>query len=91
MSVLEAMSVGLPVVISDDCGLAPFVERTASGIVTEPTVPALTAAVTTLLAEPAAAVAMGGRGRAAVQAEHGMKSIGDRLINVYSEIVDGRR
>jgi hypothetical protein len=34
---------------------------------------------------------MGGRGRAAVQAEHGMKPIGDRLINVYSEIVDGRR
>jgi glycosyltransferase involved in cell wall biosynthesis len=91
MSVLEAMSVGLPVVISDDCGLASFVARTASGIVAEPTVPALTAAVTTLLADPAAAAAMGGRGRAAVQAEHGMKPIGDRLINVYSQLADGHR
>ena len=29
MSVLEAMSVGLPVVVSADCGLAPLVERVA--------------------------------------------------------------
>ena len=36
MSVLEAMSVGLPVVVSADCGLAPLVERTHCGIVTDP-------------------------------------------------------
>ena len=35
MSVLEAMSVGLPVVVSADCGLAPLVERMRCGIVTK--------------------------------------------------------
>ena len=33
MSVLEAMSVGLPVVVSAQCGLAPLVERARCGIV----------------------------------------------------------
>ena len=50
MSVLEAMSVGLPVVVTDDCGLAPLVERTHCGIVTDPEVPALAAAVESILA-----------------------------------------
>ena len=36
MSVLEAMSVGLPVVVSSDCGLAQLVERTRSGLVADP-------------------------------------------------------
>ena len=57
MSVLEAMSVGLPVVVTNDCGLAPMVERSRSGIVTDPAVPALVAAVDSILGDrPARAV-----------------------------------
>ncbi len=51
MSVLEAMSVGLPVVVTNDCGLAPMVEQSRSGIVTDPAVPALAAAVDSILAD----------------------------------------
>jgi hypothetical protein len=79
------------VVVSDDCSLAPFVEPSQSGIVIESTVSALTATVATSLADPAAAADMGGRGRSAVQAEHGMKSVADCLLSVYSELCDGHR
>ena len=51
MSVLEAMSVGLPVVITTDCGLAPLVQRTRSGVVSDPDVAALAAATGSILAD----------------------------------------
>ena len=66
MSVLEAMSVGLPVVVTDDCGLAPLVERTRCGLVTGPEVPALAAAVKSILADRAS------------RARHGRPSARDR-------------
>jgi len=91
MTVLEAMSVGLPVVVSSDCGLAHLVERTRSGVVADPTVPALAAAVESVLADPALARAMGERGRATVRTEFGMRSIGDRLVGAYADILGGNR
>ena len=45
MAVLEAMSVGLPVVVCDDCGLAPTIAETRAGVVTKGTVSALADAV----------------------------------------------
>lgn len=89
MSVLEAMSVGLPVVVSPDCGLAPLVERTRCGVVTEPEVPALAAAVESILADRSLARAMGDRGRETVHTEFGMRAVGNRLANAYSNLVEG--
>jgi glycosyltransferase involved in cell wall biosynthesis len=91
MSVLEAMSVGLPVVVTTDCGLAPLVERTHSGIVTDPDVPALAAATESILADRSLAQAMGQRGRETVQTELGMRAIGHRLVDAYTDLVDGNR
>jgi glycosyltransferase involved in cell wall biosynthesis len=87
MAVLEAMSVGLPVVVSSDCGLAPLVDRAACGVVVDPEVPKLAAAVESLLADPALAQAMGERGRNIVRAEVGMTPVGDRLMNTYTDLV----
>ncbi|WP_068158479.1 glycosyltransferase [Rhodococcus phenolicus] len=87
MSVLEAMSVGLPVVITNGCGLASVVERTASGIVTDPAVPALAAAVESVLAEHELARAMGERGRAVAHADFGMQPVAERLQDVYSRLL----
>ncbi|MEV6768613.1 glycosyltransferase [Nocardia sp. NPDC051030] len=87
MAVLEAMSVGLPVVISPDCGLAPLVERTGSGIVTASAPAELAAAVGTLLADRGLARAMGERGRHTVATELGMARIGDALSGLYSAAV----
>jgi glycosyltransferase involved in cell wall biosynthesis len=89
MSVLEAMSVGLPVVITTDCGLAPLVRRTRSGIVSDPDVAALAAATESILADRSLARAMGQRGRDTVRTELGMRGVGLRLVDTYTELVDG--
>ena len=80
MSVLEAMSVGLPVVVCDDCGLASAIAETGSGIVTSGATTSLADAVTTVLADQ---VAYGQRARKTVERDFGMAAIGDRLITIY--------
>jgi glycosyltransferase involved in cell wall biosynthesis len=87
MSVLEAMSVGLPVVVSEDCGLAPLVQRTHCGVVTHPEAPALAAAVESILADASLARAMGDRAREVVRTEFGMHAIGDRLLDAYTHLL----
>jgi glycosyltransferase involved in cell wall biosynthesis len=91
MTVLEAMSVGIPVVVSADCGLAPLVERADCGVVVDPEVPKLAAAVESILADPAHARAMSDRGRATVRAEVRMTQIGDRLMETYDQLLAGVR
>jgi glycosyltransferase involved in cell wall biosynthesis len=85
MSVLEAMSVGLPVVVTNDCGLATVVERSQSGIVTDPEVAALVEAVDSILGDRIRARLMGERGRQTVHDHFGMRAIGDRLLQTYAE------
>jgi glycosyltransferase involved in cell wall biosynthesis len=91
MSVLEAMSVGLPVVVTNDCGLASLVEQSQSGIVADATVPGLAAAVDSILANRSLARSMGERGRQTVRTEFGMQGIGDRLLDTYAEVAGGHR
>jgi glycosyltransferase involved in cell wall biosynthesis len=91
MSVLEAMSVGLPVVVSSDCGLAPLVEQSRSGVVTDPAVPALVEAVEAVLTDRSEARSMGERGRRTVHTHFGMQGIGDRLIQTYTQVAENHR
>ncbi|MDT5153570.1 MAG: hypothetical protein QOI01_5303 [Mycobacterium sp.] len=88
MSVLEAMSVGLPVVISADCGLAPLVKQAGCGVVTDGQTPAFVAAVRSILTDELTARAMGKRAQETVLSDFGMHAIGERLIDIYS---DGQR
>lgn len=84
MSVLEAMAIGVPVVISDSCGLADAVTRLKCGIV----FPAgdllgLVDAVRRLLGDDALRLEMGARGRAAAQLEFGVDAVAQQLENHY--------
>lgn len=83
MSVLEAMAVGLPVVLHADCGLAPMVDAARCGIVVDGSSDVFAAAVKSILADRGAGRAMGDRGRTAARMDFGMDSIGDRLMDVY--------
>jgi glycosyltransferase involved in cell wall biosynthesis len=87
MAVLEAMSVGLPVVLSADCGLAQVVRQSGCGIVVNDGLAAFTAAVKAILADPGLAREMGERGQMLVRREFSMSAIGDRLIDVYSQTI----
>ncbi|MBU8823740.1 glycosyltransferase [Mycolicibacterium goodii] len=89
MSVLEAMSVGLPVVVTDDCGLAPIIEQCGCGAVTDPTVTGLVAAVSSILRDRRRAKSIGDRGREIVLERFGMRRVGDRLVSTYSDALVG--
>ncbi|SDQ97390.1 glycosyltransferase [Microbacterium sp. cf332] len=85
MSVLEAMSAGLPVVVTDSCGLAPAVREAGAGHVTDGGVEALVAAMRSLLHDPADARTRGARGRTLTRERFTMPAIAERLESLYSE------
>lgn len=85
MSVLEAMSAGLPVVVTDTCGLAEAVRGADAGIVTDGGLPALVAAMRGLLADTAAGRARGERGRTLTRERFTMPAIAQRLVDLYAE------
>jgi glycosyltransferase involved in cell wall biosynthesis len=84
MTVLEAMSVGLPVVIASDCGLAAAVKQARCGVVVDGGAPEYEAAVKSVLADPPGRQTMGERGRETARSEFGMRDVGDRLMAVYT-------
>ena len=85
MAVLEAMGVGLPVVITRSCGLADLVRESGAGLVVDETVDALVEALRTLLGDPVAADEMGQRGRAYMREHMTMEAIARQLESLYSE------
>jgi glycosyltransferase involved in cell wall biosynthesis len=83
MSVLEAMSIGRPVVITAECGLADFVAGHQAGRVCATDVTSLVTAIAELLADPDHAAECGRNGRHAVQSELTMTAIADQLAARY--------
>lgn len=87
MSVLEAMALGRPVIVTDTCGLAGLVRRGDAGIVVDESAASLIAAIGTLLADPAEAAAMGARGRDLVRTELSMDAIAAALETHYAATI----
>jgi glycosyltransferase involved in cell wall biosynthesis len=80
MSVLEAMSVGRPVVITTSCGLAPAVQETGAGVVVDETFEGLLAGVRRLLATlPESAAAA----HEAALTRFAMSAVTDTLLEAY--------
>lgn len=84
MSVLEAMSLGLPVVITKSCGLAEIVRRAECGLVINETQSGLDDAVRFLLDNPDIAEAMGQRGAKATRKDLSMGRVADILELAYN-------
>lgn len=87
MSVLEAMSLGRPVVVTESCGLAATIRGADAGIVVDDSIAALTDAVSTLLAKPKLRYEMGQRGLALIREEFSMHEIQKQLQKTYLEAI----
>lgn len=83
MSVLEAMSLGKPVVVTNTCGLADVIRDAQAGIVVDDSLEALTDAVSTLLADPQLRRSMGHNGFTIVRERFSMQEVQRRLQEVY--------
>jgi glycosyltransferase involved in cell wall biosynthesis len=84
MSVLEALSLGLPVVITSSCGLAPLVQESNAGFVTDGTIEALRAAVDRLLGDPALRESMSASARELASTRLSMATVTDTLEDIYA-------
>jgi glycosyltransferase involved in cell wall biosynthesis len=91
MSVLEAMSVGRGVVVTDTCGLGPAVAAHRAGLVVDASQGALDEAVRGLLTRPGALEEVGSRALAASRDHFGMTAVVDRLEGLYSDTIASRR
>jgi glycosyltransferase involved in cell wall biosynthesis len=87
MTVLEAMSVGVPVIVTESCGLAASVRQAEAGIVIDGSVDDLSSAIRFLLNNPAVGERMGQNGRALVGREYSLASVAARLAETYSTVV----
>jgi glycosyltransferase involved in cell wall biosynthesis len=86
--VLEAMSHGVPVVVSDVGGLPDIVSDGVEGLVVPPgDVPALAQALRRLLDDPREARAMGERGRARARREFDAPIVCRRLEATYAQLI----
>lgn len=83
MSVLEAMSLGLPVVITDSCGLAGPIKRAEAGLVVDPTPARIVDAVRTLVADPTLAARLGDNARRLVREQFSIEAVVDQLESYY--------
>lgn len=91
MTVVEAMSVGLPVIVTDTCGLAPLVNETRSGIVVGSDLETLTQAVGRILGDADLIDTMGENGRQTVTNRLGMSTIAVNLEGIYEQAVRAAR
>lgn len=83
MAVLEAMASGLPVVVTDTCGLAPAVRQASAGLVTTADPGDVTAAVRTLLADPGRRHEASRRALQLIAADFAMEPIVEQLLRAY--------
>jgi glycosyltransferase involved in cell wall biosynthesis len=87
MSLLEALSLGLPSVCTDSCELAGELRDYRAAIVTDGTVSALTTAVRTLLTNASLRSELAGNARRMINERFSMHAIGNHLDKAYEECV----
>ncbi|MGD8194334.1 glycosyltransferase [Herbiconiux sp. P18] len=83
MSILEAMSLGLPVVITDSNGLAPAVAAAEAGLVIDPTEDALVEALLRIATDEPLRLRLGANAAQLVESDYSIKAVGLQLESLY--------
>lgn len=91
MAVLQAMSLGLPVVVTETCGLAVLIRDHGAGIVCDHSSEGFAHAVEMLLRDPELRIVMGQNARAMVQSCCNIEDVGHRLLALYLDSVAASR
>lgn len=90
MSVIEAMAAGVPVVVTDTCGLAGRIARAGAGEVAGPDEQSLVDAVERLLGDVDRAGAAGEAGQRLTREELSIEAVRARLEAVYADAAGAR-
>jgi glycosyltransferase involved in cell wall biosynthesis len=83
MTVLEALSIGVPTVVTDTCFIAPMLENSGAAVVSGPQPEVLAESVEAILREPGLAEHLSRMGRRLAQTQFSSERVVDRLENYY--------
>jgi glycosyltransferase involved in cell wall biosynthesis len=83
MTVLEALSFGVPTVVTDTCFIAPMLEDSGAAVVSGPQPEALAKSVEAILHNPGLAERLSGTGKRLAQTQFSSDRVVDRLENYY--------
>ncbi|WP_394550965.1 glycosyltransferase [Agromyces sp. MMS24-JH15] len=86
LAVLEALSAGIPVVVSNT-GIALAIERAGAGIVTDGTIEGLTEALRFLMTDSKSRERMGRSAQRLVESDYTLESVTTQLIREYTSIL----
>lgn len=87
MSLLEAMSLGVPSICTDSCGIADILSEGKGAIVTDGTVQQISAAIDYLLSNDHQRSLQGARGRKLIADRFGIEKVVDHLELIYTKSV----
>jgi len=83
-TILEALDVGVPTVVTDTCFIAPALEKSGAALVSAPDPKALAESVKAILREPEAAKRLSSAGREFVRAQLNPAQVAELLQSHYS-------
>ncbi|WP_198470857.1 glycosyltransferase [Acetomicrobium sp. S15 = DSM 107314] len=89
MAILEVLACGLPVVITHQCNF-PEVAEANAGIVIDPDVDQLTAALYKLIENPELRGEMGSNGRRLVMEHFTWDRIAEQMMELYQSVLEGK-
>jgi glycosyltransferase involved in cell wall biosynthesis len=84
MSVLEAMAVGLPLILTESCGLADVVKSSGSGIIVDESKRGLVDAMRSLIVDPLLRKKMGIAAQRTAGELFSMDAVGRQLLGIYA-------
>ena len=87
MAVAEALAAGVPVVVSDQVGVAPEVAEADAGLVVPCRSEALAGAIEALILDPEARRRMGENGRRLARERYSLPAVAHRTLSLYDEVV----
>jgi len=92
LSVVEVMKMGIPVVISREVGIWPYIKEADAGIVLElGDADAWTATITELLLDDKKRITMGNYARMIASKEFSWEKSTDRLADIYNSVMSGAK
>ncbi len=85
MSVVEAMAVGCPVIVTAEVGLSAVVAKTGCGVVASDDPGGLAHAINSLLSDDVRARTMGAIGHRVAREQFGWRGVAERMLVLYGE------
>lgn len=86
MSVLEAMSLGIPVIVTDSCGLATPITANEAGVVCSKNAIDISRAIAHLLSDSSLRHDMGTNARRVVEENYSIANVGRKLESIYRAV-----